>query len=334
VVLRELPVIEVGPLVGGLGERRAVAAALAEACQQLGFFYVQGHGLDPALVARLDALGRRFFVRPEAEKLEIAMARGGRAWRGYFPLGGELTSGQPDRKEGLYFGDELLPEHPRVRGGVPLHGPNLFPSGLPGFRETVLEYLEAMTRLGHALTEGLAESLDLPTSYFRERFFREPLTLFRIFRYPPPLGQDDGIESGRPQLGVGEHTDYGFLTMLLQDEVHGLEVKTSTGWIDAPPLPGMLLCNLGDMLERMTGGRYRSTPHRVRNPGPRERLSFPFFFDPSWDAEVYPVVPGPAYDDRDQRWDGASVFDLRGTYGDYLLAKVSRVFPDLQKQVL
>jgi isopenicillin N synthase-like dioxygenase len=259
------------------------------------------------------------------------MARGGRAWRGYFPLGGELTSGQPDHKEGLYFGAELSPEDPRARAGVPLHGPNLFPTGISGFREAVLAYIDAMTQLGHALTEALAESLDLPATYFREQFFGEPNTLFRIFRYPPVL---EPADSARARWGVGEHTDYGFLTMLLQDDVAGLEVRTRAGWVDAPPVEDTLLCNLGDMLERMTGGRYRSTLHRVRIPRARDRLSFPFFFDPAWDAEVHPVLPGPAYDDRDQRWDGSSVYDLRGTYGDYLMTKVKRVFPNLQRKVL
>ena len=124
------------------------------------------------------------------------------------------------------------------------------------------------------------------------------------------------------------------MTILLQDDVAGLEVRTLAGWVAAPPRKGALLCNLGDMLERMTGGRYRSTPHRVQNPRDRERLSFPFFFDPTWDADVQPLVRGPAYDDRDQRWDGSSVFDLRGTYGDYLMTKVGRVFPSLQRKVL
>jgi isopenicillin N synthase-like dioxygenase len=182
----ELPIIDIGPLAGGSAERRVVTAALGEACRQFGFFYVRGHGLDPSLPSRLETLSRRFFSRPEPEKQEIEMARGGRAWRGYFPVGGELTSGRPDHKEGLYFGAELPADHPRVRSGVPLHGPNLFPAGISGFREAVLAYIEAMTELGHTLTGALAESLDLPATYFRERFFREPTTLFRIFRYPPP----------------------------------------------------------------------------------------------------------------------------------------------------
>jgi isopenicillin N synthase-like dioxygenase len=135
---------------------------------------------------------------------------------------------------------------------------------------------------------------------------------------------------------VAEHTDYGLLTILRQDDTGGLEVRTPTGWTDAPPVPGSFVCNLGDMLERMTGGLYRSTPHRVHNAGRVGRVSFAFFFDPSWDAEVSPLPldrpqpPAPAA----SRWDGANVHELGGTYGDYLLAKVAKVFPDLGARVL
>jgi isopenicillin N synthase-like dioxygenase len=130
---------------------------------------------------------------------------------------------------------------------------------------------------------------------------------------------------------VGEHTDYGLLTILAQDTSGGLEVRGPDGWIAAPPIPGTFVVNLGDMLERMTGGRYRSTPHRVRNTGDTDRLSLPLFLDPAWDAEVRPV-PNPLGRDRARdtdRWDGASVHEWSGTYGDYLLGKVSKVFPAL-----
>ena len=111
-------------------------------------------------------------------------------------------------------------------------------------------------------------------------------------------------------------------------------MKSPGGWLDAPPIPNAFVCNIGDMLDRMTGGFYRSTPHRVRNPS-RARLSFPFFFDPNVDAEVKPIDPGSAViDDREQRWDRSSVHEFRGTYGDYILAKVVNVFPELGRDVL
>ena len=326
----DLPVIDIGPLVAGRDERD-VARRLDAACRETGFFAVVGHGVDPALRDRLDGAARRFFALDEASKAEIAMPRGGRAWRGWFPLGGELTSGQPDHKEGIYFGAELGADDPRVQAGLPLHGPNLFPRAVPELRDAVLDHLAAMTALGHAILRGLALGLGLPASWFAEHLTADPLVLFRIFRYP---AAPDGT-AGRA-WGVAEHTDYGLLTILQQDGTGGLEVRTPGGWLDVPPDPGAFVCNLGDMLERLTAGRYRSTPHRVRNLGSGDRLSFPFFLDPGWDAEVVPLpldVTGPA-GPPPARWDGADVVTgPGGTYGEYLLSKVSRVFPALTTEL-
>jgi isopenicillin N synthase-like dioxygenase len=261
--------------------------------------------------------------------MRIAMSRAGRAWRGYFPVGGELTSGKPDRKEGLYFGSELAADHPTVLAGKPLHGPNLLPE-IPGFRETVLRYIDLLTRLGHTLMAGISLGLGLDEDYFDKRYTSDPLILFRIFNYPPPT------ESGNMSWGVGEHTDYGLLTILRQDDTGGLQVKSRAGWIEAPPIPGSFVCNIGDMLDRLTRGIYRSTPHRVVNTSKRNRLSFPFFFDPNFDARVSPIegLEHRAPDDPHERWDRVSVHEFSGTYGDYLLGKVLRVFPELRKEVL
>jgi isopenicillin N synthase-like dioxygenase len=324
-----IPIVDVSALVAGTANQQAVAAQLGQACRESGFFYVIGHGVDEGLQERLHELSRQFFASDMATKLRIRMALGGRAWRGYFRVGDELTSGRPDQKEGLYFGTELPADHPLVRAGTPLHGPNLFPDEPPGFRDAVLDYLAAMTRLGHRLMAGLALSLELDASYFADRYTGDPLILFRIFNYPPPLD---------PALwGVGEHTDYGLLTILWQDKAGGLEVRSGSRWVAAPPVPGSFVCNIGDMLDRMTRGLYRSTPHRVRNPAPRDRLSLPFFFDPNFFAQVQPIelpdretVP----DDRAERWDGARVHLFQGTYGAYLLNKVGKVFPQLRQAVL
>ena len=328
-----VPVVDVASLVSRAGDRSRAASEIARACRDSGFFYIVGHGVDERLQRRLEDASRRFFTQDLETKMEIAMARGGRAWRGYFPVGAELTSGKADVKEGIYFGAELPPDHPRVKDGTPLHGANLFPQSVPELREVVLGYIDAMTRLGHALMEGIASSLGLEASYFADRYTWEPLTLFRIFNYPGNLALPDD----EPRWGVGEHTDYGLLTILKQDETGGLQVKSRGGWTAAPPIPGAFLCNIGDMLDRMTGGRYKSTPHRVQNVTRRDRLSFPFFFDPNFDAQIKAIVTAdaaPAIDDRAERWDHASVHDFEGTYGDYILAKVSKVFPQLRRSVM
>ena len=325
-----LPVISVAPLTGNgtAAERAAVAEQIQAACRQHGFFYVTGHGVPSGLLAELAAASTEFFALPEAEKLRIAMAHGGRAWRGYFPVGGELTSGRPDQKEGLYFGTELPPDDRRVAAGLPLHGPNLFPEQVPRLKQLVLEYLDAAARAGQAVLSGIALSLGLDAGYFADGYTKDPTVLFRIFHYP-------AARPGDHRWGVGEHTDYGLLTLLAQDDSGGLQVATPGGWTDAPPLPGSLVCNIGDMLDKLTGGWYRSTPHRVRNTSGHGRLSFPFFLDPGFDAEV-PPLPGRAAVDAGgrPRWDGQDLRAFTGTYGDYLLGKVSQVFPQLRREVL
>ncbi|HYL53856.1 MAG TPA: 2OG-Fe(II) oxygenase family protein [Acidimicrobiia bacterium] len=340
-----VPEIDVGPLITGRGDQRGVALEIDAACRETGFFSIVGHGVNAGLRARLDASAREFFELDDGEKAEIAMTRGGRAWRGWFAVGGELTSGVPDLKEGIYFGRELGPDDARVRAGVPLHGPNLFPRRPAALRETVLEYLDALTGVGQAVMRGVALALGLAEDWFARELTSDPTILFRIFRYPPMANEPTAGDTGT--WGVREHTDYGLLTVLLQDDTGGLEVRSRSGWLDVQTSPDAFVCNLGDMLELMTGGRYRSTPHRVRNTSDRARLSFPFFFDPGWDSMVRRIpasgAPMPSSPRSSAsraslagapRWDGAALHDLTGTYGEYLLAKVAKVFPALGVDVL
>lgn len=326
-ITSQIPIIDISLLSSQ--EKAAVTIdRLHQACCETGFFYIVGHGVDLELQQQLEQLSRQFFAQDLETKLQIRMALAGRAWRGFFPVGDELTSGKPDRKEGIYFGEELNNTHPAVQAGVLMHGKNLFPD-LPQFRKTVLGYMSAMTELGHKLMAAIALSLRLEADYFHDRYTANPFTLFRIFNYPA---------DSQPQSdtwGVGEHTDYGLLTILKQDDVGGLQVKTKAGWIDAPPIPNSFVCNIGDMLDRLTKGYYRSTPHRVLNRSKRDRLSFPFFFDPSFGALVRPIEFDRAVqDDGRDRWDKTSVHEFHGTYGDYILGKVAKVFPELREKVV
>lgn len=309
-----------------------VAEELGRACVEHGFFYVVGHGVSEELQEQLLQACREFFALPGATKLAMHMGRGGRAWRGFFPVGEELTSGRPDQKEGIYFGSELPSDDPRVLAGLPLHGRNQFPAEVPALRGLVLAYMAAMTQLGHRLMAGLSLSLGLPATYFHQHYTADPTLLFRVFHYPAVASDDSD------SWGVGEHTDYGVLTILKQDDVGGLSIKKDGQWLPAPPIANSFVCNIGDMLERMTHGRYRSTPHRVRNVSGRSRLSLPFFFDPGWDSTVQAIPDAllpPLSQSRGaaDRWDGQDVHAYSGTYGDYLLAKVGKVFPELVAQV-
>ena len=172
---------------------------------------------------------------------------------------------------------------------------------------------------------------DSTARWFAHELTADPVVLFRIFHYPPARET-----TAADRWGVAEHTDYGLLTMLLQDDTGGLEVRRPDGWVSIPAEPGALVCNIGDMLERMSGGRYRSTAHRVRSPAGADRISCPFFFDPGWDAEVHPL-PLAAESSQsavNERWDGTDLQSLEGTYGEYLLSKVVKVFPELGDDVL
>lgn len=329
-----LPLVDVAPLLAPPGAvtdgRAAVARQLDQACRRFGFARIVGHGVPRGLQDRLEQAARSFFAQPDPVKAEIAMVHAGAAWRGWFPVGGELTSGRPDRKEGLYFGEELAPDDPRVLAATPLHGPNLFPTQPADLRPAVLAWMSAMTGLGQALLGAMAEALGVGATWFADHITAHPTPLFRIFHYPPEHSAGD-------DWGVREHTDYGLLTILAQDGTPGLEVRGPDGWITVPPDPDVLVVNLGDMLERMTRGLYRSTPHRVRNESSVGRLSFPFFLDPDWSAEVVGLpseeLEGVDASGGQPRWDGGDVHAWTGTYGEYLTAKVSRVFPALMAQV-
>jgi isopenicillin N synthase-like dioxygenase len=321
-----LPIIDLALFELGGPWRDHAAAQVDWAASEFGFFYVVGHGVESGTIDLLLELSRSFFRTGDEVKHRIHMSRGGRAWRGYFPVGGELTSGRPDLKEGLYFGEELPENDARVRAGMPLHGRNLFPD-LPGFRGAVLDYMTALTGLGHKLMSSIGRGLRVGDNFFVDRYTGLPTQLFRIFNYPATLDAQSA-----DSRGVGEHTDYGLLTLLYQDEVGGLQVRHGDCWIDVPHVPGSFVVNVGDMLERLTSGRYTSAPHRVINRSRQSRISMPFFFDPGFDVVLQPIPgigPRVVANARSDRWDGLDLSAVEGTYGEYLLGKVSRVFPDL-----
>lgn len=327
-----IPVIDIDLLKQNTSgtEIDSIATQISKACQEHGFFYIAGHGVDVKLQQELETKSHEFFNLPVEEKMKISMKLGGKSWRGFFPVGDELTSGKPDIKEGIYFGSELDGHHPKVKAGVPMHGANLFPDVPQDFKSLVLDYMNQVTEVGHLVIKGIALSLGLDANYFNDRYTKDPLILFRIFHYPYQAQTDTEL------WGVGEHTDYGLLTILKQDKNGGLQVKSKGQWIDAPPIENTFICNIGDMLDKMTGGLYRSTPHRVLNTSGKNRLSFPLFFDPGFDTHPQKIenINIETIDDYEERWDKSSVHDFSGTYGDYILSKVSKVFPELEKKVL
>lgn len=315
---------------------RDTVLQIHNALQELGFFTVRNHGVSQELQSNLEQQSSEFFAQDEATKQQIKMEHAGLAWKGYFPVGTEFTSGRPDQKAGLYFGTELPADHPTVQQRLPMHGPNQWPSYDDGsFRSTVLDYMEAMTNLGSLLMEAVALGLGLPPYYFSERFTTDPTRLFRIFYYPPHTWEEQEDE-----WGVREHTDMGFLTLLKQDDCGGLQVKGRQGaWIDVPPSPDTFIVNIGDMLELWTWGILKANPHRVRNQANRGRLSFPFFYDPNWkstleriDQHLLPLeLLSQASSSAEARWDGLELHRLNAdtTYGEFVWSKIRNVFPHL-----
>lgn len=273
--IKTLPIVDVAGLRSGdYAVRSCVGSAIRAACLDKGFFYCTGHGVDPALIKTVFERSSQFFALPEEQKLALDLALSD-ANRGYEPLKRQtLEVGMPpDLKEGYYIGMHVDAEDERSKRQFNT-GPNVWPDGVPGFQDAMLIYYGEMLTLSHLLLEGIALSLGLSTSFF-DGLCQDPIATLRLLHYPPqPANPQPG------EKGCGAHTDFGGITILLQDDVGGLQVwdHDNSNWIDGTPVPGAFVVNLGDLIARWTNDRYRSTIHRVINQSGRERYSVPFFF--------------------------------------------------------
>lgn len=343
-----LPVIDIRPLYGDVeADKLKVAHEIGKACRTNGFFYVIGHAMSEALQKDLLEVTKECFAEPFEDKMKINIALSGKACRGYVPFGQEYTSGSDhDHKEGIYFSDEYDENDSRVLDGLPLHGSNQFPINPSRMKSVVYKYMEECSKTCQVVLQGIALSLGLRPSYFYELYTHTPTRHLLTVHYPP-LTPEIQAKSEKQIWGIPEHTDFGLITAVFQDDKGGLQVKTNhSGWIDAVPVPGSLIFNIGDMLDKLTKGVYRSTPHRVRCHPSEDRYSFPFFFDPAFDAEIIPLpttslmallkennseeVTLPT-DDKNTRWDGRSVHEISGKFGKYLTYKMSSILPVLKE---
>ena len=260
------------------------------ACREIGFLCITGTDVAPDLIEEMRDMVKAIFAVPEEEKWAQAITPDN--YRGYIPLGFFTPndgSGTPDRYEGYKLHAEIAADAP-VRAECALYGPNLWPPQVPGGRETVLRYWQAMDGIALALLEALADGLDLPAAAFLTAF-RQPLTNMTLLHYPPQ-------EADAPGFGIHPHKDTDALTIIAPDRVGGLEVRTPAGeWITPECPEGGFVVNIGDMLELWSGGRLVSTPHRVVNRTGKERYSFPYFAVPRHDVVVRPLLtPLPGFD--------------------------------------
>lgn len=261
--------------------RLRAARELGRACREAGFFYLLGHRISAELIARLLAHTHSFFALSAEQKFELYIGKS-KNHRGYVPPGEEVFyGGARDQKESFDLCFERSDGASAIElGKNPFAGPNVWPD-LPGFRESVSAYYRAVFELGQTLFRGFALAFDLPEGFF-DRYVSAPPSQLRLLHYP------ESPEAAEAAIGIGAHTDYECFTILLST-APGLEVMNGAGqWIDAPPLPGAFVVNIGDMLETFTNGELTATSHRVRKLS-YERYSFPLFFSCDYDAEVAPL---------------------------------------------
>jgi isopenicillin N synthase-like dioxygenase len=289
-----IPILDLGPYLAGTdGADRRLAGELRWASENIGFYFIQNHGVDQALIDATFAEAARFHALPIEQKQTLLINK---HQIGYLPIGGAKmrSSGvnqntRHDLVEALFIRRERSPGDPDVVSGKAWRGLNQWPDSLPGFRETVLRYWNRMEALGQSLLPLYDLALDMPTGFFRDRFEGAHINL-RLSHYPPNLAAEEN------QFGIAPHTDSGFMTFLPQSAVPGLEIRTVAGkWIEVPPMPGTYLVNTGDILHQWTNQRFRSTPHRAINRSSIDRYAIPFFYDPNTDViiECLPGCSGP-----------------------------------------
>jgi isopenicillin N synthase-like dioxygenase len=300
----QIPVVSLDPITRGRpGADETVARDLKAALASWGAFELVDHGVPGETIDGAFAAAAAFFKLPLETRMQIKVDKHN---RGYVPMHQTVYPGNlPDLKESFNVGTPLPADDPDVQAGKPLHAVNRWPE-LPGFRDAVEAYFNAVMALGHRMLGPLALCLDLKPDELRAHY-RKPIAFMRLFHYPP----NSNVE--QKEYGAAEHKDYGFLTILAQDATGGLEVRSPDGeLVLAPPRPHHFIVNAGDMLSAITGDALRSAPHRVINRAGNGRYSIPFFYDPDFDA----------------RFAGLPEFSA----GEFLLAKFNKFYKHRKEQ--
>ncbi|KAL6073115.1 2-oxoglutarate-Fe(II) type oxidoreductase-like isoform X1 [Balamuthia mandrillaris] len=335
---QRLPIIDISPFVRKKGKesgdggptKAEVARQLRQACEEVGFFYVVGHGVPAALQEEARALAKRFFDLPQSEKDAISVTQSP-GFRGYQKLGENVTLQKKDWHEAIdLHRDDLNPQSPSMHEveallGDWIYSPNQWPSLPSDFKPFFQQYIREMLRLGEDMMRAIAMSLELPSEDFfvEKNLTNESYWVMRVIGYPT-------LDRSVPDLGLscGEHCDYGCLTIVNQDDTKGaLQVKNTAGqWINADPIPGAFVVNLGDMLHVWSNGRYQSTPHRVVNAGTNYRISIPFFYEPNIDCVVEPLLSSSSSSSSSSSNTADKSFKKKVHYGAHLKSKIFNNF--------
>ena len=310
----EIPVVDFSAMASGSAERKAVLAnEVYKACSEIGFLYIKNHGISQSDMDVLMDTSRRFFDMDDAEKLKIDISHSSFS-RGYIPMYGEKNNehSKGDKKETFDMAIEVARDDPDFLAGNPVYGPNQWPDSFPEFRSVMTAQFERMTRLCHDIYRAFALALGLPEDYF-ESMIDKPLDILRLLRYPPqPVVDDD------QQIGTGAHSDFDCFTVLYQDPTGGLQVLNSADeWIDAPPIDGTFLINIGDMMERWSNGLFVSTIHRVINKAQTDRYSSVFFAAPNYHA-VVECLPNCSSEENPPKFSPVSA-------GEYIVSRYEAV---------
>jgi len=286
---KSIPIIDIGKIDDANGAKiDELVEQIRQTYGEIGFAYIVNHSIDPNLVENLFQKSYEFHHLPFEAKMKIELNE---LHRGFIPINTSTDRNskfakitKPNQSESFIMMREANEEDPAVQKGDFLAGPNQWPTEIPGFRETLTSYFDAMTKLCQKICSVIAITMGTdPKSFATE--FEPPTTFLRLIRYPPsPPNILNDVYGSAP------HSDFGFITLLAQDKNGGLQVMNRQGnWIDSPYIKDTFVMNFGDMLQRWSNGLFISTPHRVINKSGHERYSCPFFYEPNVKTKVSPL---------------------------------------------
>lgn len=311
--LEEIPILDLGPYFAGeAGARDRLVAELRHAQEHIGFYYIINHGVPQALFDRCFAELARFFALPFEEKIKLKYDKN---MVGYIPPKSTIyetstinKNTKRDQNETILIGVERAPDHPKVKEGRRFCVPNRWPPDMPSFRDTMIEYQNTMMALGWKLLPLYALALGKPADFFNAFFEDDPHCIGRNSHYPV-------VDLEENQFGIAPHSDHGFITLLPLSPVPGLEVQTRSGkWIPAPHIPGAIIVNTGEFLNRWTNGRFIATPHRVVAPT-TDRYAITFFYSPCGEAVAEPLDTCVS-PDNPAKYEPMSFYDYLAYYSD------------------